>query len=168
MRVRLTGSWSCGGADHWALAYLWVYRHAVHDAYLRHYWSQAFLTPGRPGVLLDAGVAFRDVLWGPLFLLWGATATDSWGGPADLASVVFAPAVSIVIALILVIGVRRLARTIGVPGSMLVLVPLILAFLASLVQLYPISARTTTYYMPTLIILAAAGVEEACGSAAPA
>ena len=162
-RVRLSGQLVLWWGGALVLAYLWVNRYAVHDAYLRHYWSQAFLTPGRAGVLLDTGVAFRDVLWGPLFLLWGATATDSLGGPADLASVVFAPAVSIVIALMLVIGVRRLVRTIGAPGSMLALVPLILAFFASLIQLYPISARTTAFFMPTLIILAAAGVEEAAG-----
>jgi hypothetical protein len=150
-----------------ALAYLWVYGHAEHDLYLHHYWSQAFLTPGRAGFLFDTGVALRGVLWGPVSVLWGPRTIDSVGGPAGLASVAFVPAVSIVIALFLVIGVRRLARTIGVPGSTLVLVPIILAFLASMMQLYPISARTTMFYMPILLILAAGGVEEVAGRLRP-
>jgi 4-amino-4-deoxy-L-arabinose transferase-like glycosyltransferase len=162
-RVRLIGHLALWWGGSLALVYLLVYRHAGHDAYLHHYWSQAFLTPGRPGALLDAGVALRGVLWGPVSVLWGPTNMNSVGGPAGLASVVFVPLVSIVIALFLVIGVRRLARTTGVPGSMLVLVPLVLAFLASAMQLYPISARTTMYFMPTLIILVAAGVEELAG-----
>jgi 4-amino-4-deoxy-L-arabinose transferase-like glycosyltransferase len=162
-RVRLTGHLAVWWGGSLALAYLSVYRHSAHDVYLRHYWAQAFLTPGRPGVMLDTGVALRGVLWGPVSVLWGPSGMDSLGGTADLASVVFAPAVSIVIALILVIGVRRLARTTGIPGSILVLAPLILAFLASMMQMYPISARTTMYYMPTLIILVAAGVEELTG-----
>jgi 4-amino-4-deoxy-L-arabinose transferase-like glycosyltransferase len=155
-RVRLAGHLVVWWGGSLLLAYLWVYRHAVHDAYLGHYWSQAFLTPWRPGVLLDTGVALRDVLWGPVSSPWGRR-------PADLASLVFTPAVSIAIALVLVIGVRRLARTTGIPGSMLVLVPPVLALLASMLGLYPISARTTMFCMPILIVLAAAGVEELAG-----
>jgi hypothetical protein len=128
------------------VSYLWVYRYGGHDAYLRHYWSQAFLTPERPGVLLDTGVAVRAVLWGPL-------AIDSLMGVANLATVVFVPAVSIAIALFLAIGMRRLVRVIGSPGTALVLGLLILAFLASTLKLYPISARTTMLYMPMSIVL---------------
>jgi hypothetical protein len=155
-RVRRIGHLVIWWGGSLAVSYLWVYRYAKHDSYLRHYWSQAFLTPGRPGVLLDTGVAVRAVLWGPL-------AIDTLMGVANLATVVFVPAVSIVIALFLAIGVRRLVRAIGSPGSTLVLGPLVLAFLASTLQVYPISARTTMFYMPTLIVLAAAGVEEFAG-----
>jgi hypothetical protein len=156
-RLRLTGRLAAWWGGALVLAYLWVYRHAGHDVYLRHYWSQAFLVPGRPGVLGDTGVALRGVLWGPVSVLWGPTAGDS----------LFTPAVSIVIALVVVIGVRRLVRTSGVPGLMLVLVPLILAFVASAMGLYPISARTTMYSMPVLVILAAGGIEEVAGRLRP-
>jgi 4-amino-4-deoxy-L-arabinose transferase-like glycosyltransferase len=152
-RVRLTVRLAVWWGGSLALAYLWVYRHAAHDAYLRHYWSQAFLTPVRPGILLDTGVAVRSVLWGPLTI-------DRLMGVANLGTVVFVPAVAIVIGLFLAIGVRRLVRAVGFSGSTLVLGPLVLAVLASTWQLYPISARTTMFYLPTLIVLAAAGVEE--------
>jgi 4-amino-4-deoxy-L-arabinose transferase-like glycosyltransferase len=155
-RVRRIGHLVISWGGSLAVSYLWVYGHAKHDAYMHHYWGQAFLTPGRPGVLLDTGVAVRAVLWGPL-------AIDSLMGVANLGTVVFVPAVSIAIALFLAIGVRRLVRAIGSPGSTLVLGPLILAFLASTLQLYPISVRTTIFYMPTLIVLVAAGVEEFAG-----
>jgi hypothetical protein len=159
-RVRLTGHLVMWWGGSLALAYLSVYRHAANDVYLHHYWSQAFLTPGRSGVLLDTGTALRGVLWGPVSVLWGPSAMDSLGGPADLTSAVFAPAVSVVIALMLVLGIRRLARTTQVPGRVLVLVPIVLAFVASAVRVYPISARTTMFYMPCLIVLGAAGIEE--------
>ena len=155
-RVRRIGHLVICWGGSLAISYLWVYGYARHDAYMHRYWGQAFLTPGRPGVLLDAGVAVRAVLWGPL-------AIDSLMGVANLGTVVFVPAVSIAIALFLAIGVRRLVRAIGPPGSTLVLGPLVLAFLASALQLYPISVRTTMFYMPALIVLAAAGVEEFAG-----
>jgi 4-amino-4-deoxy-L-arabinose transferase-like glycosyltransferase len=155
-RVRPAVSLALWWGGSLALAYLWVYRHAAHDIYLRHYWNQAFLTPVRPSALLDTGVAVGSVLWGPL-------AIDRLMGVANLGTVVFVPAVAIAIALFLAIGVRRLVRAVGSPGSALVLGPLILALVASTFQLYPISARTTMFYLPTLIALAAAGVEEFAG-----
>jgi 4-amino-4-deoxy-L-arabinose transferase-like glycosyltransferase len=162
-RIALTGQLAIWWGGSLALAYLLVYRAAAHDAYLRHYWSQAFLAPWRPGVLLDAGIALRAILWGPVSVLWGPTAMDSLGGPADIASVIFAPAVSVVIALLLVIGARRLVRTTPSHLPVLVLAPIVLVLLASVLQLYPISARTTLFYMPLLIILAAAGIEGTAG-----
>jgi hypothetical protein len=136
-----------------ALAYSWVYGPAAHDPYLRHYWSQAFLTPSRPDALLDSGVAFSSVLLAPVV-------RDRMVGSSSLGNVVFVPALVVLIALILVIGVRRLAKATGASGSALVLTPPILVVLASVVQLYPLSARTTTFYLPMFIVLAAAGVEE--------
>jgi hypothetical protein len=159
LRTAHLGFWWAGSLG---LAYLWVYRHAADDVYLRHYWGQAFLTPGRDGVLLDAGVAVRGVLWAPVSALWGRTAMDTLGGPADLVSVLLAPAISAVIALTAVIGVRRLARA-RRAEAVLTLAPLVLAFLASMLALYPISARTTAFYMPILLILVCAGIEEVAG-----
>jgi 4-amino-4-deoxy-L-arabinose transferase-like glycosyltransferase len=135
------------------LAYLWVYGPAAHETYLRHYWSQAFLTLSRPDALLGAGVAFSSVLLAPVV-------RDRMVGSSNLGNVVFVPALVGLIALILVIGVRRLAKATGAPGSALVLTPPILVVLASVGHLYPLSARTTTFYLPMFIVLAAAGVEE--------
>ena len=155
-RFRRTGYLALSWGGSFAVAYQLVYHYARDDAYLRHYWEQAFLTPAGSGSLLDTLVALRAVLWGPL-------AIDSMIGVANLATVVFVPAVSIAIALVLGIGVRRLVRTVGQSGRVIVLGPLLLALLASTLKLYPISARTMMFYLPTLIALAAAGVEECAG-----
>jgi len=145
----------CWGAS-LALAYTLVYRFAVGDPYLRRYWSGAFLTPGRPGVVGDTGVALRAVLWGPMF-------RDSFGGSTNLEALAVVFAISVVLALILVVGLRRIGRTAGANGLALLASPLALAFVASAMGAYPVSARSTVFFLPALMIGAAAGVDELAG-----
>jgi 4-amino-4-deoxy-L-arabinose transferase-like glycosyltransferase len=159
-RVQVAGQLAAWWGGSLALAYLLVYRAAAHDRYLHHYWNQAFLAPWRPGGLLDTGVALQSILWGPVSVLWGPMPRLIPGTPNDLAIVVFAPAVCIVIALLVVVGARRLARTLRIHLVVLALAPVVLVILASLMQLYPISARTMMFCIPIIIILAAAGIEE--------
>jgi hypothetical protein len=104
----------------------------------------------------DGGMAMRAVLWGPVF-------GDSFAGSEDLGNVMLIPAISIVLALILVIGARRLIRSAGGAASTLVLSPPALTLLASALQAYPISARTTVFFMPILLILTAAGLDDVAG-----
>jgi hypothetical protein len=85
---------------------------------------------------------------------------DTLYGLRGLAMLLFAPAVSVVIALIIIIGGRRLRRRHLAGVTVLVLTPLVLVFGASIAGAYPISARTTLFYLPMMVILAAGGVEE--------
>ena len=155
LRVRLVAAAQLGAC--WgtslALAYHYVFRFAESDRYLRHYWSAAFLTPGRAGVLRDTGVAVRAVLWGPMF-------RDSFAGSADRKAVVLVAVISGLLAVVLALGARRLVRTGGAPGIALMASPLVLAFACSVAGVYPVAARTTVFTLPALLIVAAAGLDE--------
>jgi 4-amino-4-deoxy-L-arabinose transferase-like glycosyltransferase len=141
----------CWGVS-FALAYIVIYGAASHSPYLHHYWSQAFLGIGRPGGPLNAGVAATS-------LLLGAAVRDRMIGTADLANVAFVPAVAILVALLAVIGMKRASKSLGLSWVALIASPLGLAVVAALFDLYPISVRTTTFYLPLLIILASAGID---------
>ena len=135
------------------LAYLAAYQNALNAPYLHHYWGPAFLTPGRAGILTDTWFALRAVLWGPVM-------RDSFAGSNDLGNILLVPAMSAVIALIVLVGVRRLIRVAVTPARVLVLMPPALALLTSVLGSYPISARTTMFYLPILLLLLAGGLDE--------
>jgi hypothetical protein len=137
-----------------AVAYVAVYGPSSNAPYLRRYWSSAFLIPGREGVLLDTAVALRSVLWSPVF-------RDRFSGSHAPGSIALIAGMSLVLALTLALGARRLARHTPVPAMALVLLPPALMLLASIAGIYPISGRTSVFFVPILIILLAAGVDEA-------
>jgi hypothetical protein len=136
-----------------AIAYSAVYAEAANAAYLQRYWSPAFLVPGRPAVLADGVAALRSVLWGPVF-------RDRFAGSDPLGNLVLIPGISLILALLLVIGARRLVRSASAPVATLVLLPPALTLVASALGIYPVSARTTLFYLPVLILLYAGAVEE--------
>jgi 4-amino-4-deoxy-L-arabinose transferase-like glycosyltransferase len=155
-RVRLRASVQavvCWGMS-LAGAYVVVYGPASHSLYLRRYWSSAFLTPGREGVLLDAAIALRSVLWSPIF-------RDRFSDSNALGSVSLIVGVSLVLALTLTLGARQVARHSPAPAAALVLLPPALMLLASIAGIYPISGRTALFFVPILIIMLAAGIDEA-------
>jgi hypothetical protein len=131
-----------------------VYGPSSSAPYLRRYWSSAFLTPGREGVVLDTAVALRSVLWSPVF-------RDRFSDSDALGTVALIAAISLVLALTLMLGARRLMRDTPASSRALVLLPPALMIVASVVRLYPISGRTTLFFLPVLLILLAAGVDEA-------
>jgi 4-amino-4-deoxy-L-arabinose transferase-like glycosyltransferase len=137
-----------------AVAYVAVYGPSSSAPYLRRYWSSAFLTPWREGVLLDTAVAVRSVLWSPVF-------RDRFSDSSALGSVALIAGISLVLALTLALGVRRLMRDTPAPARALVLLAPALMILASIFGIYPISGRTTLFFVPVLTILLAAGVDEA-------
>jgi hypothetical protein len=152
-RLQAAAQFALGWGISLAVAYWAVYAHASSASYLKRYWASAFLTPGRPGVLLDSAAAVRSVLWSPVF-------RDTFSGFDSVDSVILISAISMVLALTLLIGVRRLIRSSPAHVSVIVLLPPVLMVLASALRIYPVSARTTLFFLPVLIILFAAGLEE--------
>jgi len=134
-------------------AYVTVYGPASHAPYLRRYWSSAFLTPGREGVLLDTAIALRSVLWSPIF-------RDRFSDSDALGSVALIAGLSLVLALTFTLGAHQVGRHTRAPGAALMLLPPALMLLASVAGIYPISGRTALYFVPILIVILAAAVDE--------
>jgi 4-amino-4-deoxy-L-arabinose transferase-like glycosyltransferase len=150
--TQLAGFWGASVA----IAYVSVYRYAENNSYLRHYWDSAFLSPGGPSAFQDRAVAIRALLWAPLL-------RDNLWTPGDLVTVLFICAISVVFTLILAVGTQEVVRSRGAPGLALLIAPVVLAILLSVAGVYPISVRTTAFSMPSLLIVAAAGVGRVAG-----
>jgi hypothetical protein len=104
-------------------------------------------------LLVDTTIALRSVLWSPIF-------RDRFSDSTALGSVALILGASLVLALTLTLGVRRVAWDTPAPAAALVLLPPVLMLFASVAGLYPISGRTTLFFVPILILLLAAGVDE--------
>lgn len=127
------------------------YRHTAANAYLREFWSPTVLTPGRPGWVVDVWRSIRDVaaegfVTGPLEL---------WASPLTTVALNIGGAILLLLA---GLGVRSLARSRGRPEAMVLTLPWLIVFAASVAGRYPFAPRLTLFALPLLDIAVAAGL----------
>jgi hypothetical protein len=133
-----------------AAAYLWIYRPAEENPYIRHFWEDSLLTLWRPGLLARAWQGTREVVWQTFF--GGATEPGAPGTlqlAVDLGSAPFL--------FLLAFGMSRLARWAGAMRAALLYAPVAVAVAASLLGKYPLAGRTMLFSVPFLMLAAAAG-----------
>ena len=142
------GAWGVS----FAVAYFTVYRTAAANPYLRWFWRDRFLDPLVPGLFWRAYDSLRDLI----FTSFVAGVLEV-GSPrlGDLAAL----AVTLVIGVIAVVGMRRLVRP-GPLALVLLCGPGLLATGASVVGQYPVGTRLILFTVPSLMILVAAGIVE--------
>ena len=131
-----------------ALPYMLVIRRAATDAFLTTYFSDRFLVPWRPG-------AFA-ALWG----LWHDVSVEAFLGHDALASSpgTVGVVLSAVILAVCGVGVWDIWRRRGAAAVLLMLGPVAIALVASMVRVYPLTARLWTFTAPICAVLAAAGL----------
>jgi len=132
------------------LAYLWIYRPAADNPYMRQFWRASLLTIGDPGFLARLWQGIREVFWQTFV---GGTTEP---GVAPLLDELANPGAAALLA-VWMLGVTRVAPGAGRRRWALVVGPLAVALAASCVGKYPIAARTMLFAVPTLALGAAAG-----------
>jgi hypothetical protein len=123
----------------YALIYTTFYRSAASASYMRSFWEGAFLIPGTPNLLARTRVAIGEVLWGidPGTVLWGL-------GFVTLA--------------LILLGAIALWRRGQAVYAILLVVPGLAPFAASVVGIYPIATRLMLFVAPLSIMLAGVGM----------
>jgi dolichyl-phosphate-mannose-protein mannosyltransferase len=130
-------------------AYLSVYRAASQHPYLNRFWELAFVVPTRPGFLGRLWKTIED-------LVWGFVAGDPL---VDRRPFLVLLHVGTVLVLILCsVGAVRVLRTRGAQAVWLLCGPLLAAFGASMVGVFPIAPRLILFLLPALIVLFVAGL----------
>jgi hypothetical protein len=131
-----------------ATVFLAFLHHSTNNQFLQRYFAGLFLTPGSPELLNRAGLAIGGTISGAFFHrdLFDVTV------PA-LRQVYVAAALAL-----FAVGAAALARRRGAAVAVLLVAPILAAFAASVVRMYPVTARLMAYAVPLLAILAAAGM----------
>ena len=140
-----------------ATVFLAFLHHTTNNRFLQRYFEGLFLTPGSPHVLDRVGLAVGGTVSGAFFHrdLFDVTV------PA-LRHVYVAAALALC-----VMGAAALARRRGAAVALLLTAPIVAALAASVVRMYPVTARLMAYAIPLLAILASAGIS-ACVERLPA
>jgi 4-amino-4-deoxy-L-arabinose transferase-like glycosyltransferase len=127
------------------------YRHTAANAYLREFWSPTVLTPDRPGWVVDVWRSMRDVAAEGFV----TGALELWASPLTTVALNIGGAVLLLLA---GLGVRSLARSRGGRVAMLLTLPWLIVFAASVTGRYPFAPRLTLFALPLLDIAVAAGL----------
>jgi 4-amino-4-deoxy-L-arabinose transferase-like glycosyltransferase len=138
-------------AASFATAYLWIYRPAARNWYMQQFWEGSVLSVWRPGVAGRAWQGIRELF----FQTFVGGSTEPPLAPANDMLVNGVTAALLVLA---GIGVAVLWRRRGTVVTGLLVGPLIAALGASLAGFYPTAARVMLFGVPSLILVAAAGV----------
>jgi hypothetical protein len=132
-----------------AAAYAAVYRPAARNPYLQRFWELAFVSPARDGFAAQAWKTLEDQVWG---FLAGDPLLDRqpflW--PLRIGT--------IVVAILCLLGCRRLLRSRGPEAVWWLTGPALLTLSASMLGLFPIAPRLTLFLLPGLIVLVVAGL----------
>jgi hypothetical protein len=136
----------------WALSfagvYAFIYRPVATNPYMQHYWAGSMLVPGQ-GFLARSWQGIRDLIW---WLFFGGSTEP----PLDPAENLTINVGAVAFLLLAVTGVNHLTRISRARVSLL-LSPLVVVLGASLLGLYPVSARVLLFAAPALIVPVAAG-----------
>lgn len=126
-------------ASLFALAYIRLYREGTNAPYMRSFWEGAFLVPGSAHLLVRAYASVADVSWGiyPGLGLLGLSG---------------------VTIILILLGSVALWRRRQMPYAILLLVPGLVPFVASIYGAYPIAMRLMLFAIPLFLMLAAIGV----------
>lgn len=142
------------------LAYLWIYRPAAEDPYMKQFWSASLLSVGEAGFFARVWQGIRELFWQTF-----VGGTTEPGAPALLDQLA-TPAAGALLAL-WVYGLRQITRSAGGRRCALLVAPLGVTLAASCVGKYPIAARTMLFAVPALTLGMSAGWLALAQSAAP-
>jgi hypothetical protein len=161
-RARLTQVAAAGIA--WAVsfagAWLAVYRDGGSGGYMQDYWEGGFLSFGSGHEAARSLKESSQVVWN-LFVT-----VPSSSMPVRREQVLLA-SLSLAVAALAVLGLRRLWRSRGPATALLVASPLLVTAAASLAELYPVSTRLVLFLAPPLVLLVGAGMVSAARLVAP-
>jgi hypothetical protein len=140
--------WACSFLS----AYFVMYRSAMHNPYLQHYWRPAFLGLGDESLLVSLAAVGKEVFWGVTIGYPGALAGGSLDGTLTL--------IGAACCLLSALGVKGLVRRAGSPGVFLVVGPIVAALCASVLGFYPVVLRLMLFALPLILLLLLSGMDE--------
>ena len=141
--VRKLAVWGAVWLGVFAIDYLVFYRHAAGAEYMRDFWRAGFLTTATPALPRRMMMAVQET-----FL-----PVSDWMVAVGLGipPLVFA-----------IVGALAIRRHRGPAAAALLTVPVVAAFAASLLGVYPVAVRLMVFTTPFLIVLLAAGIVVFC------
>jgi hypothetical protein len=138
--VIMTAGWSLL----FALLYFFVYRSTVHSAYLGRFWQSSFLTLGLPDTPRRIANGLYQTFFGPFVTQIGVPETKD--------------ALFLVGTGVWVVGVAAAGYTHRVSMALLLAVPYLACFAASVVGRYPMAGRMLLFATPLLYLAGASTV----------
>jgi hypothetical protein len=131
-------------------AFVWIYKPAADNQYLREFWGGSMLTIWEPGAAARARQAVREFVW----QIFGGGSTEP---PLKVGDYLAIDGVVLAVLLLAAFGLRRTAREQGWTRALLVVAPVLGAFAASLVGGYPIAGRIMLFAATGVIAAVASG-----------
>jgi hypothetical protein len=148
VRVLATGA-LIGGS--FACAYFWTYKPASQNAYMQQFWGSSMLMIGEVDLPARLWQGTREVVWQTF--AGGSTEPPL----APLADAIVDGSTATIL-LLMSLGLSRMWSLRGPTPPLLLGLPVVIAYGASLAGSYPIAARVMLFALPGLVLATAAGV----------